>query len=211
VLGNVQVVLVPLAAWLVLREAPGARVAAAVPVVLLGVVLISGVVGAGAYGDDPALGVLFGVLTAVAYAAFLLTLRAGNRDLRRPAGPLFDATLAAAVASRAAGWPLRELELAPSWPEHGWLVALALSSQVLGWLLISVALPRVPAALTSVILMLQPALAVMLAVVLIDEAPSAVQLTGVAVVLAGILLATVGRKRPEAAPGPTGPPEPMHE
>src|SRR5215210_8542519 len=50
VLGNVQVVLVPVAAWLVLRERPASTVVAAVPVVLGGVVLISGIVGSGAYG-----------------------------------------------------------------------------------------------------------------------------------------------------------------
>ena len=53
VLGNVQVVLVPIAAWLLLSERPAGRVAAAVPVVLIGVVLISGVIGAGAYGATP--------------------------------------------------------------------------------------------------------------------------------------------------------------
>ena len=56
---------------------------------LIGVVLISGVVGADAYGSNPALGVLFGVLTAITYAGFLLVLREGSTDLRRPAGPLF--------------------------------------------------------------------------------------------------------------------------
>lgn len=204
VLGNVQVVLVPLAAWALLRERPEARVVAAVPVVLIGVVFISGVLGAGAYGDDPALGVLFGVTTAVMYTGFLLVLRAGNRDLRRPAGPLFYATAASAVATLPAGAALGELELEPSWPAHGWLVALALSSQVLGWLLISLALPRVPAALTSVVLTLQPVLSVVFAVVLLDEAPSDVQLAGIAIVISGILLATVGR-RPRAA-GAEGPP-----
>ncbi|MGH3023687.1 MAG: EamA family transporter, partial [Gaiellaceae bacterium] len=63
VLGNVQVVIVPLAAWLLLRERPPARTLGAVPVVLVGIVLISGAVGAGAYGSNPPLGVLFGVLT----------------------------------------------------------------------------------------------------------------------------------------------------
>jgi drug/metabolite transporter (DMT)-like permease len=206
VLGNVQVVLVPLAAWLVLGERPGGRVIAAVPVVSVGVVLISGVVGAGAYGDDPALGVVFGLLTAVSYSAFLLVLRAGIRDVRRPAGPLFDATLASALGALAIGWPLGELELAPSWPEHGWLVLLALSAQVVGWLLISVSLPRVPAALTSVVLTLQPVAAVVLAALLLDERPSPAQTAGVAVVVAGILLATLRRPGGEgrrAAPAPT--------
>jgi drug/metabolite transporter (DMT)-like permease len=194
VLGNVQVVLVPIAAWLFLHERPEARVLGAVPIVLSGVVLISGVVGAGAYGEDPALGVLYGLLTAVAYTGFLLVLRAGVHDLRRPAGPLFWATAAAAAASLPAGWALDELELTPTWPEHGWLIALALSSQVLGWLLITTALPRVPAALTSVLLTVQPVLSVVFAALLLDDSPSAVQSLGIAVVISGILLATVGRR-----------------
>ena len=201
VLGNVQVVLVPIAAWLFLHERPEARVLAAVPIVLSGVVLISGVVGAGAYGEDPALGVVFGLLTAVAYTAFLLVLRAGNQDLRRPSGPLFYATLASALATLPIGALLGELELRPKWPAAGWLIALALSSQVLGWLLISVALPRVPAALTSVVLTVQPVLSVVFAALLLDESPSAVQSIGIAVVISGILLATLGRRpRPTESP-----------
>ncbi len=205
VLGNVQVVLVPLAAWLLLSERAEGHVLGAVPIVMTGVVLISGVVGSGAYGDDPALGAVYGVSTAVAYSAFLLVLRAGNRDLRRPAGPLFGATLAATIAALAIGWPLGELELRPSWPAHAWLVTLALTSQALGWLLISISLPRVPAALTSVVLTLQPVMSVALAMALLDEAPSSVQVAGVVVVVGGILLATVGRaRRParEAEPAP---------
>jgi drug/metabolite transporter (DMT)-like permease len=202
VLGNVQVVIVPLLAWAVLRERPERRTLAAVPIAFAGVVLISGIVGAGAYGDDPTLGVLFGVGTAIAYSIFLLVLRAGNRDIRRPGGPLFDATLASALVTLPAGWALGELELEPTWPEHGWLVTLALTSQVVGWLLISLALPRVPAALTSVVLTLQPVLSVVFAVILLDEAPSEVQLTGIAVILAGVLLATAMRRPPVAeAPG----------
>ncbi|MGH3051722.1 MAG: hypothetical protein ACRDM8_02035 [Gaiellaceae bacterium] len=49
---------------------------------------------------------------------------------------------------------------------------------------------------------LQPALSVVLAVVLLDEATSAVQLAGIAVILAGVLLATAMRRPPVAeAPG----------
>jgi drug/metabolite transporter (DMT)-like permease len=195
VLGNVQIVLVGLAAWAVLGERPQRRVLAAVPIVLIGVVLISGAIGGDAYGDDPALGVAFGILTALAYSAFLLVLRAGNRDVRRPAGPLFYATLTSALASLAIGLPLGELELAPSWPAHAWLVLLALSAQVVGWLLISFSLPRVPAAVTSVVLTLQPVMSVLLAMLLLSEAPSSVQIAGVAVVLGGIALATVGLPR----------------
>jgi drug/metabolite transporter (DMT)-like permease len=194
VLGNVQVVLVPLSAWLLLSERPAARVVAAVPVVLSGVVLISGVVGAGAYGEDPALGVLYGLLTAVAYTGFLLTLRAGSADVRRSAGALFHATLASAICVVPVGLALGELELRTSWEAFWWLLTLALTSQVLGWLLIAAALPRAPAAMSAVVLTLQPVSAVLLAMILVDEDPSFVQLAGVAVVVGGILLATAGRR-----------------
>lgn len=199
VLGNLQVVFVGLLAWAALGERPENRLLVAVPVVLAGVVLISGVIGSGAYGDDPALGVVFGLITAITYSLFILILRRAGSDLRQPAGPLFDATAAAALGSLAGGLALGEMDLVPGWEATGWLVTLALSSQVVGWLLISISLPRLPAALTSVLLTVQPVGSVLLGVVLLSEAPSNVQLTGVAVVLAGILVATVGRSKPAPA------------
>jgi drug/metabolite transporter (DMT)-like permease len=202
VLANLQVVLVALGAWAVLDERPTGRVLAAVPVVLLGVLLISGVIGQDAYGADPALGVVFGVLTAVAYTGFILLLRQGSRGYEGPAGPLFDATLVATVVAAVAGLLIGDLDLVPSWPEHGWLVALALTSQVLGWLLISTSLPRLPAALTGVLLTVQPVGSVVLGVVLLAEAPSGYQLVGVAVIVGGILLATVGGRRAVEPVGP---------
>ena len=198
VLGNLQVVFVGLIAWWLLAERPSARLVAAVPVVLFGVVLISGVVGSGAYGDDPAMGVVFGIGTSIAYAGFLLLLREGSRDLRRSAGPLFDATLVAAVLSAAMGPVAGGVDLAPSWPAHGWLFALAITSQVVGWLLIAVSLPRVPAALTSVILLLQPVASVGLSAAVLDERPSPVQLLGCAIVLGGVVAATAARRESRA-------------
>jgi drug/metabolite transporter (DMT)-like permease len=194
VLGNTQVVFVAVLAWLLLRERMALRTAIAIPVVLGGVVLISGIIGSeSAYGADPELGVLAGLGTGLSYAGFLLVLRRGNADARRPAGPLFDATLSAAVVSLLIGLPLGEVDLIPSWPAHGWLLALAISSQVVGWLLISISLPRLPAALTSVVLTLQPVGAVLLGMLLLAEAPSSVQLLGAATIVIGLVLATVRR------------------
>jgi drug/metabolite transporter (DMT)-like permease len=195
VLANLQVVLVGAVAWLVLGERPERRLLLAVPIVLVGVVLISGVVGGGAYGRNPARGALFGVLTGFAYAGFLLVLRHSARDLRRVAGPLFDATLSATVFAIAAGLIIGDLRLVPTWPGHAWLITLALTSQVLGWLLISVSLPRLPAALTSVLLTLQPVGSIALGVLLLSEAPSAAQLAGVAVVLGGVTVANLPTRR----------------
>ena len=196
VLANLQVVLVALAAWLLLGERPEARVMVAVPLVFGGAVLISGVVGSGAYGADPVRGAVFGVLTGVAYTGFILVLRDMGRDLRRPAGPLFAATLVATLVGVAAGALLGELDLRPSWPAHGWLVTLALTSQVVGWLLIALALPRLPASLTSIVLTVQPVGSVALGIVLLGESPAPLQLAGVGVIVAGIVVAT--RRYPDA-------------
>jgi drug/metabolite transporter (DMT)-like permease len=200
VLGNVQVVLVGLLAWAALGERPENRSLAAIPVVFAGVVLISGVVGSGAYGDDPVLGVIYGIVTAITYALFILILRQMNADERRPAGPLLDATLSAAVFVAIGGIAVGDIDWAPGLQAQAWLVLLAISSQVLGWLLISVSLPRLPAVLTSIVLMLQPVSTVFLGALLLSEAPSAVQLAGVAIVIAGVAVATV-RPR-ERAPAP---------
>jgi drug/metabolite transporter (DMT)-like permease len=113
VLGNVQVVLVGVLAWMFLGERPESRTLVAIPVVLTGVVLISGVIGAGAYGDDPFLGVVYGLLTAITYSGFILVLRQGNRDIRRPAGPLLDATISGALFSALGGLLVGDLDLTP--------------------------------------------------------------------------------------------------
>jgi len=199
VLGNLQVVLVPLIAWLVLSERPGGRILVALPIALSGIVLISGVLERGAFGANPARGVAFGIATGVSYAGFILLLRRGNRDSRRPAGPLFVATAVSAVVAGGIGLLVGDVNLVPSWPAHGWLLTLAITSQVLGWLLISVSLPRLPAALTSLLLCIQPLGSVALGVLLLGERPSALQLVGVGCILAGLLVTA----RPRSARTPS--------
>ena len=192
VLGNLQVVVVPFAAWAVLGERPGRRILAALPLTLIGVVLISGALEDGAYGAHPLRGVVFGALTGLSYAGFILVLRHGNEDLRRPAGPLFDATWVSAIAALAVAVVLGVDDLAPAWPSAAWLITL--SSHVLGWMLISVSLPRLPAALTSMILTIQPVGSVVLGIVLLREDPTVLQLAGAACILAG-LVSIAARRR----------------
>jgi drug/metabolite transporter (DMT)-like permease len=191
VLANIQVVLVPLVAWAVLSERPGRRVLVALPIALLGVLLISGVLEKhGAYGRDPRAGAAFGLGAGVAYVGFLLVLRRGQADVRRVAGPLFDATATAALLAVAEGLVVGDANLLPGWPGVGWLITLALTSQVIGWLLISTSLPRLPAAITSVLLAIQPVGSVFLGALILGESPSPVQLIGVAVVLVAVVIAT---------------------
>jgi drug/metabolite transporter (DMT)-like permease len=199
VLGNLQVLVVAVVAWWLLGERPHAGLVASVPVLLLGVTLVSGTLGGETYGRDPRLGVLLGLATSVAYAGFLLVLRSGSRDLRRLAGPLLWSSASAAACAAVLGALLGELAL-PGAASLAWLAVLAVTAQVCGWLLITSSLPRLPAALTSVLLLAQPAGALAVSAVVLDEAPTAVQLTGAAVVLAGVVLATATRPRAVAAP-----------
>jgi drug/metabolite transporter (DMT)-like permease len=193
VLANIQVVVLPLVAWALLSEPPGRQILLALPVALIGVLLISGVLEHGAYGRDPTRGTVFGLAAGVAYVGFLLLLRRGGADLRRPAGPLCDATLVSAVVCLVAGVVIGDARLIPSWPSAGWLAVLAISSQVIGWLLISASLPRLPAAVASMLLTLQPIGSVALAALIFGESPTGLQLTGVALVL--VALVSAGRSR----------------
>jgi drug/metabolite transporter (DMT)-like permease len=196
VLGNTQVVLVGLLAWVLFRERLSRNALLAIPVAMLGIVLISGVLESDAYGSDPKLGAIFGLLTGIAYSGFLLSLRRGSGERGRVAGPLYDATLASAVFVVPIGLILGDLDFTPSLEATTWLLLLALSSQVVGWLLITVSLGRLPTARTSVLLTLQPLLAVLFAALLVDERPSPLQLVGAAFILTGLLVASVGRRQP---------------
>jgi drug/metabolite transporter (DMT)-like permease len=186
VLGNTQVVFVGAAAWLLHRERPSRVALLAVPVVFAGIVLISGLGRSDAYGSNPVLGTVFGLLTALAYTAFLLIYRHANRQLVPPAGPMLDATAGAALATLILGLLEESFQLAPEWPAHAWLILLALGSQVTGWLLISYVLPRLPALQTSVMLLMQPALTVVWALLLFGELLSLLQWSGVVLVLGGV-------------------------
>ena len=200
VLGNLQVLVVALVAWLVFGERPPRSVLIGLPIVLGGVVLISGVIGSDAYGADPPLGTALGIVTALAYAGYLLIIRRGSNDLRRPAGPVAISTASTLVVAVVAGLLFGGLDPVPSWPSHGWLIAVGITSQSIGYLIISISLPRLPAALVSIILLAQPVATVLIARVLLDETPSVAQLLGVGLVVAGIAVATVpvGRIRDRA-------------
>ncbi len=191
VLGNLQVLVVGFVAWAVLGERPPRPVIAAAPIVLGGAVLISGVVGGGAYGTNPPLGVGLGLLTALCYAGYLLVIRRGTNDIRRPAGPVAVSTASTLVVAIIAGIVIGDLDPVPSWPSHGWLALLGLTSQSMGYLLISMSLPRLPAAVVSIILLAQPVVTVGLARALLDELPSTAQIAGVVLIIGGIAVATL--------------------
>jgi drug/metabolite transporter (DMT)-like permease len=204
VVGNLEVLIIALLAWLVLGERPGRSLVLASPVMLAGLLLVGGLADVGgshAYGTDPVLGVGLGVGVAVLYAVYILMLRQATSSPgtgTAVAAPLFEATAGATAGSVLLGLALHDLRLGPPWPALGWLVLLALTSQVAGWLLITVSMPRLAAGTIGALLLIQPAGSVALSYVILGERPSVLQLAGVALVLTGVVVAVAGRT-PEAA------------
>jgi drug/metabolite transporter (DMT)-like permease len=92
--------------------------------------------------------------------------------------------------------------MTPIWPSHFWLVLLALVSQVIGWLLIATALPRLPAVETSIMLLGQPIFAVIWGLLIFDERLSAIQWAGSAIVLAGVGMLSMKPRSVVPAPMP---------
>jgi drug/metabolite transporter (DMT)-like permease len=83
-----------------------------------------------------------------------------------------------------------DLDLAPGLPAIACLLALGILSQSIGYMFIQVSLPRLPAVITSVLLLVQPVATMILGAILLAELPSPWQLAGVALVLGGMALAT---------------------
>jgi len=210
VVGNLEVLIISLLAWLVLGERPRRSLMLASPVMLTGLALVGGLADVGgsrAYGTDPALGVAYGIGVAILYAVYILMLRQATSsagaavapDARAAvAAPLFEATAGATAGSVVLGLALHDFHLGPAWPALGWLALLALTSQVVGWLLITVSMPRLAAGMIGALLLIQPAGSVALSYVILGERPSALQLAGVVLVLTGVLVA-VSARTPETA------------
>jgi drug/metabolite transporter (DMT)-like permease len=190
VLGNLQVLFVALAAWVLLRERPGRRFLVALPVVMTGVVLVSGLAGTGAGDSHPLAGIVFGLGTSLAYTAFLLILRQTSAGTPHVAGPLAEVTAVAALGSLLLGLAFGGLGLDVPWPSLRWLLLLSITSQTVGWLLITSSLPRLPAAVSSLLLLLQPVAALGLAAAVLAERPSPAQLAGAVLVCGGVLAAS---------------------
>ena len=186
-LANLSSIFVTLAAWLLWRERPRAQFLVGLALALAGVALLVRV----SLGASPGalLGDGFGVITALFYAWYLLTVKR-LRDLGAATLRLMAVTttltavilLPVALASGEAMLPAGA---------QGWLVLLGLAwiTHAGGQGLITYALAHLPAAFSSVGLLLQPVLAAAFAWVLLAEPLGTLQFAGGAVVLVGIYLA----------------------
>ena len=197
-IGNSQVIIVTLASWKLFGEKPNPAILISLPVVVVGLALISGIADSEPYGEDPVKGVIFGMMAAFFYSSFLILFRYSNRELAPSSSVQLDATAGAALGLLVlgllplSGYAIEPLDLQPIWPGHGWLIVLALLCQVAGWLAIAHALPRLPAAHVSFAVLLQPVLTLVWGYVILDQdGHSQNQVMGIFLVLSAIIAVTL--------------------
>ena len=196
-IGNSQVIIVTLSSWWLFGERPNRMILLALPMVMIGLVFIAGIWDDEPYGEDPFKGVLASIVAALFYSSFLILYRYSNRIKASSANLQLDATIGAAIGLFLIGIaPLDGLDIEPinftlSWPGHGWLFLLAISCQVIGWIAITFALPRLPAAHTSFAVLLQPVLTIVWGVILLSEKPSLQQIIGMTLIFSAIIAVTM--------------------
>ncbi len=188
-LANFQVFFMMLAGIVLYRQAPKPIQVVAVPLALLGLGLIVGFDWS-ELPPDYRLGVLFGLLTAVAYAGYLLTMRAARADAvdSLPIREVAIMSLSvAAMLALAAFFEGTSLAI-PTMADAGWLLAYGLLSHCLGMVLIASSLPKVSTTEAGLALLLQPSLSFVWDVLFFARAVSTTELAGAVIALIAIYL-----------------------
>lgn len=192
VLINIQVVVLPALAFAVDREKAPTRFLVALPVMLVGIVLAGGLVSGGVREPHVVVGTVLGVVAGTGYAVYLfVTRRAARLDPGHMIQPLTWATAAATLTATVIAPLSGGIDLAGI-PARSWalVTALAVSGQVLAWLLIHQGSVRLAPATTAALLLVQPILALALSALILHENPDPLQLVGVATVLLGVAVAS---------------------
>ena len=191
-LANLAALFVTLAAWIFLRQRPSGQFLAGLAAALVGVGLL--VHTSLAFSATGLAGDALAVVTAMFYAGYIVAVK-GLRDRGETTLHLMAVTTSITAlflfpAALASGEPMLPHSA------YGWwiLIGLALISHASGQGLIAYALASLPAAFSSVGLLLQPVLAALFAWVLLAEPLVPLQIVGGAVVLVGIYLARRGSR-----------------
>ncbi len=190
-LANATPIFVTLAAWLWFGERFTATFILGTATALAGAIILTGT--SVRLSVQHLLGDALGLLTAVFYAGYILAVK----ELRDDFSTATILTWSGAV-SAATLLPIALLfgESLVAFTSMGWavLIGLALISQIGGQGLITYALAHLPAAFSSVGLLLQPAVAAVLAWIILGEPIGIWQALGGATMLAGIVLARRGSR-----------------
>jgi drug/metabolite transporter (DMT)-like permease len=195
-LTNLQVFLMALAGLLFYRERPARGFLPGMLLAMLGLWLLVGAHWS-VFDTQHRLGIWLGLGSGVAYTVYLLSFRHALKTHTRLSPAQFLGLMNLLCASLLWLWGWGEGD---SFALHGmqsWSVLLALGffGQVLAWLLMVSAMPRLPASLVGLLLLLQPALAFVLDVILLRRPTVASDWLGLALALAGILFGALRPRR----------------
>ena len=192
ILANLSPLFVTAGAWLLLRERPARGFLLGLVLALGGVRLIAAAHGAGV-GIDPRLGDGLSVATSAWYGAYLLTVRQARAG-RTATEVMFWSSLVGAPLLLAAAFVLHEQVLPGS--AAGWAACAGLGVvHLAGQGSIAWALGRTPAAVASVIVLVQPVLAAGLGWLIFHESMTTLQIAGGAAALSGVALAQIAAAR----------------
>lgn len=190
-LANFQVFFLALIGVTVFRERLTWRSLVSIPLAMTGLYLIVGLAW-DTLGHDYRMGVFFGLLAAVCYTAYILSLRKCQSMPGRPSTLstialicLFTATIMAVE-----GLLQDESFRIPDLQTLGALAAYGIVSQVLGWVFISVGVPKVQPSRVGLILLLQPALSFVWDVLFFKRPIRLVEVMGAGLALFAIYLGT---------------------
>ena len=201
VLTNLTPVVVTAAAWVLLGERPRRLFVAALALAVAGAVAMALAKGSGGRGTNPPLGDMLSAITALWYGGYFLCVRRAREDATA-SSVMFWAGLTGAPLLLAGAVALGE-DLLPA-TAAGWAACGALGlMHVAGQGSIAWALGRLPTALASVTVLVQPVVAAILGWLVFSERVTPMQGLGAAVLLAGVILAqasAAGGKKKGAAP-----------
>lgn len=194
-LANFQVVILAAVSVIFLKERLSWRFFAAIGLALAGLYLMVGV-SWDAFTPEYRLGVIFGLLTALAYALYLLSLKVSLS--KAGADPLAMACAVALLTGlNLGGLSLGQGEsfVIPDMRSLAALATLSLCCHAGGWYLITRSMQQVRTSLVGLILLLQPTLSMVWDILFFAKPADPVELLGVGLALAGIYLGTTNIRK----------------
>lgn len=184
VLINLQIVLLPLLAWVAEGVRPMKQLAFIVPLMMLGVAFA-----AGAFDEAEIdwLGVGAGIIAGAAYAAYLAIIRRTAPATLRPA-PFTVLTIVCITAGLTTGLAAvvsGRFQVPTQAPDWLWLIALAFVGQLVVYLSFNIAMTSLSEVTSSTLMLTGPIFAILLGVTIFAVTPTAWQLVGCAIIIAG--------------------------
>ena len=162
VLGNFQVFFMVLAGYLFLKEQISWIFITGLLITLLGLFLLVGINWSHLTSEYQT-GVIYGILTALSYTGFMLSLRfiqSSEKSLSAMANLGIMSLLCALLMFIQVSYDGLTIDI-PSAQSLLALLVLGIICQVVGWLLITQSMPNLPTSIVGVVLLLQPALSML--------------------------------------------------